>query len=143
LHRGKMNDELKATMMIAAEVKEQVVALETDLKIKKARLKEVQGQILKVLEMTGIEKVSGHGYTFFPTTKASVKTPKMIEEKELLFAFLREKNIFMEFASVNSASLNSLYNTLSAEAEEAGMLEFDMPGVNPPTYYTQLTMRRS
>lgn len=126
----------------AAELRQVIDQDKISLKNKESRLSEIQGQILRALEVTEMDSIKAHGFTFYPETKSSVKTPKTTEAKKALFDFLEQKGIFHEFASVNSQSLNALYKTLANEALENGDLDFQMPGIEPPTEYTRLKMRK-
>lgn len=126
----------------AASLKKEIDAIEVQLKAKKTKLSEYQGQLLKVFEAADLDKISSHGFTFYIERRSSVKTPKTLEDKKRLFDYLDEKGIFMEFASVNSQSLNKLYKTLEKEALDTGEIDFRIPGVDEPTEFEQIKMRR-
>jgi len=126
----------------AAMCKEAVDALERQLKVSKEALSTVSDKILKTLELMELENVRGHGLLFYKETKSSVSTPKTPEDKELLFDFLREQEIFTEMVSVNSATLNKLYKDFSEKAANEGILDYKLPGVGEPVIYTTLKIRK-
>lgn len=76
--------------------------------------------------------------------RTSVTTPKTIEEKEKLFAFLEKKfgrEGLIAYQSVNSMTLNSLYNKEMSEAVEK-KIEFEMGSVLAmPTITRKLQVR--
>lgn len=126
----------------AADLRQQIEMQELVLSTLEAEYKGVTIEIMKLMEAMDIHSVKMHGYNFYTATTETVKTPKTLEEKAKLFDFLREKGLYDEMISINSQSLNSLYRALSAEAMEKGHLEFLMPGVDAPSSFTQLKMKR-
>lgn len=134
--------DLKDVTKQAADYKEEIDAMEVKLKSIKEKYKRVSDTILRTLDLMELENVRAHGFLFYRETKSSVVTPKTPEEKKMLFDFLQEKGVFLEIASVNSQTLNSLYKTFAAEAADKGNFDFKMPGVPEPTSYTSLKLRR-
>lgn len=139
----EQTNELSELTELASELKQSIDKVEGQLKQLKDKQGEVHSKILKVLELSEIDSVKSHGFLFYTQSNSSVKTPKTLDEKLRLFDFLEAKGIFNEIVSVNSQTLNSLYKNLEAEALENGVLEFRMPGVEAPTVYKQLKMRRA
>lgn len=127
----------------AATLKKQLEALEAEEKSLKEKYTAACAEILKTLELMGLDSIKAHGYTFFKEVKSSVQTPKTVEAKKQLFEFLESKGIFMEMVSVNSQTLNSLYKSLADEALQAGNIDFTLPGVEAPTPYTTLKLRKA
>lgn len=128
-------------------------ALATELKLtieaKKAELERLQGEfatiqleMINILETLEIDSIKAHGFNFYIEEKYSVKTPKTLEEKKALFDYLKQQGMYDEMVSVNSQTLNSYYKAMSDQAEGQGILDFQMPGIEPPTSYKQLKMRR-
>jgi hypothetical protein len=91
----------------------------------------------KSYEVDGVARVT-------VVNRTSVTTPKTPEEKEALFAFLEKKfgrEGLIAYQSVNSMTLNSLYNKEYEEAIEKG-LEFEMGAVLAmPTITRKLQVR--
>lgn len=134
--------ELADLTLLASELKKKLDDYEKALKTVKDQYNAVTDTILRALELADLDSVKAHGFLFYKQTSTSVTTPKTPEEKQALFEFLQSKGIFLEIASVNSQTLNSLYKSLATEAEEKGNYDFKMPGVGEPTTYTSLKLRR-
>ena len=135
---GALAELAKEAAMLKAEMAE----MELQTKIKKSRFEEITDQILKTLDLLEMESFRAQGFLFYKTVESSVKIPKTVEDKKLLFQFLEEKGIFMEIASVNSQTLNSLYKNLAKEAAKNGNFDFRIPGVEEPTTYNNLKLRK-
>lgn len=135
-------DDLAALTKEAADLKLELEQAEAVVSKVKERYNAVTNTILKTLELMDMDSVKAHGFLFYKQTSTSVTTPKTAEEKEALFKFLADKGIFLEIASVNSQTLNSLYKSLAAEAADEGNYDFKIPGVGEPTSYTSLKLRR-
>ena len=127
----------------AAKLREEIDAMDIELKSKKAKLTDVCDEIKKTLDLAELESVRAHGYLFFKENKTSVSTPKSLEDKKALFDFLQEKGIFLEMVSINSMTLNSLYKSLAEQALAEGILDYKMPGIAEPVNYVNLKIRRS
>ena len=126
----------------ASELKELLETKKNELKVIQEEFDTTTSDIIKVLEALEIDSVKMHGFNFYVVEKSSVKTPKDLESKRELFKFLDGKGILEEVVSVNSMTLNSLQKTYAEEAVKEGNLEFVLPGVEEPTYYKQLTLRK-
>lgn len=92
--------------------------------------------IMAALKAAGKSKyfVDGEG-TAQIIQKATVTTPKSLEDKRAFFKFLqsRGENVFLGMASVNSNTLNSWFNQMLQEATSKGVLGFSVPGIDDPT----------
>lgn len=145
---AEASGDLKDLLRSAAELKEQISDKKAALGILQKSYDDITDKILRTMELMGIDKVNAHGFTFYTHTESSVQTPKTTEEKEKFFMWLEAEGIFYEFASVNSQSLNKLYRDkaelAAKEATERGVLDFvfRIPGINPPSTYVDLRMRR-
>lgn len=99
-------------------------------------LTKMKNRLMYMLEKMGKTSYKGNSATLSLKNKFSVKVPKDEEEKMKLFKWLKEKQISMQYLTVNSASLNSLYNSF-LESEGAG---FELPGVEQPKSYATLSV---
>lgn len=72
----------------------------------------------------------------------SVKVPSNDDEKQKLFDWLTEKNMFLKYASVHSRSLQKLYNDELDEAVRRGELDFSIPGVGQPTMFETINVTK-
>lgn len=70
-----------------------------------------------------------------------VKLPDSEEKKALFLNHLKERGIYERYVTVNAASLKALYNSDWEAAKKRGEgMEFEMPGIEPPTLYEDLGM---
>jgi len=137
-----MSELLKEKTGRASEIRKEIEEKKAELKVLNGEFEKLEAEILQIFDALEIESIKIHDYNFFTSEESSVKTPKTLEEKLALFEFLKENGIFNEIVSVNSQSLNSLYKSFAEEALKKGILEFSMPGIQPPTTYKQLKMRK-
>lgn len=137
-----MTVQLNELALQIATFKNEISDLEAQTNVKKEKYQELCDLMLKTLDLADIDSMKAHGYLFYKETKSSVTTPKTVEEKNLLFEFLKEKGIFMEIVSVNSQTLNSLYKNLAQEAAMEGAIDFRLPGVEAPKLYTTLKLKK-
>lgn len=127
---------------LASELKLKIEQLEAEKDKFQSEFNEVSSDLIKIIEASEIKGVKMYGFNFSVVEKASVKTPKTLEEKAALFEYLRSINLFDEMVTIHSTSLNSLYKEKAKEAAEQGILMFQMPGVEEPKPYKQLSMRK-
>lgn len=96
------------------------------------KYEETEAAIMAALKAAGKTKyhVDGVG-TVSIVQKASVLTPKTIEDKEKLFQYLRSKGkeVLYSLATVNSQTLNAWYQRELDDAAAKGILGFSVPGV--------------
>lgn len=114
------------------------------LKPLREKLDQLDAMIVEALtkaELTSFK--SKHG-TIVRSTRYSVQTPKTIEEKRAFFKWLNEKGpeVYWTYATVHSASLNSLYKTEMEVAKQEGNLDFKIPGIGEPTATPILSRRK-
>ena len=121
-----------------------------------AKAQEAEGKLIEAMEQAGKTKyfVENIG-TFYFSDKATVPTPKTIEDKKLLFAFLSKKHgetFLMDKVGIVHQTLQSIYkmeqedyNTRSKAAIEAGQEfneVFTVPGLSEPTNKRSLNLRK-
>lgn len=136
-----MNDTIGEQTAKVAELKKKKEEIEAQEKYISGRYHAECEVLLKMLEASELNSINAHGYTFYINSSMSVTTPKSYEDKQALFNFLKERGIFDDYISVNSKSLNSLYNKLAEEALENGIIEFKMPGIEEPKEVKTLRLR--
>lgn len=148
------NEEVSDTEVTVQQV-DLAIAVLSDLKLDYEKAKETaslahdlyekqQNNVLELLAKIGKNsfKVDGIG-TVSKKTSMSVTTPKTNEDKAALFKWLKENlgaDGFLAYASVNSQSLNSLYNTMFEESSDK--MNFKIDGVGEPTERVTLSFRR-
>jgi len=136
------NALLQMRTALAAELKISIDRKKLELEKQQEEFLGIQAEIIRILEAMDAESIKIHGFNFYVEEKASVRVPKTIEEKRLLFAYLKEQGLFEEMVSVNSQTLNSFYKSMAEQAAAEGNLDFRIPGVEEPSSYKQLKMRR-
>jgi len=105
------------------------------------KLEEAETQVINALTATGKSKyfVDGIG-TVFVAQRVSYKTPKTLEDKLKLFAYIEKnhgKDALMNYLSIHSQSLNSFANK-ELEADPTKVID----GLETPTITTELRFRR-
>lgn len=122
------------------EKKAEVDGIKELLAKKTATLESLKSDVLVWLEKFDKTKYSANCGTVSVAHKISVKVPKDPANKKLLFDWLKERDNFDHYATIPSASLNSLYKEeLKAHGD---VKTFKIPGVEQPKAYKQLSMRR-
>lgn len=85
------------------------------------------------IQELGRDEYSGPAGKIEIKEKWRVTLPVSDNDKSALFAHLRERGLFDKYATVNSNSLNALYNADWDEAKRRGEgMVFTMPGVGAP-----------
>jgi hypothetical protein len=138
-YKGEVKDDItiedleKMCLFLRLE-QDHVRQAEADLKLEKAQLNAMKEFFLAQLEAAGKEKYVSEQGTFYTRNEFSVQTPKTEEQKKAFFNWCKEQDIFWQYASVNSRSLQTLYKSKSEELGET----FEMPGVLPAKTYKKL-----
>lgn len=76
-------------------------------------------------------------------TKMSVTTPKDIDSKKELFTWIKNQfgeDGFWNYMSINSATLNTMYNETLESSKEPEL--FNVPGIGMPTEYSTLSFTK-
>ncbi len=74
--------------------------------------------------------------------RTSVKTPKTPEDKAAFYAYLKEKGLYDQMISVNSATLNSFFKDALETAKREGKDDFVVPGLGEVTVTPNLSFRK-
>lgn len=105
-------------------------------------VKQVEDKILTILVDSTLPTFKCEfGSVSIRNTK-TFKQPESLEEKQKLFEYLREKNVFDEMVSVNSRSLSSWASREVEAAEAEGNFGWVPPGLSAPNEYKQLSLRK-
>ena len=75
--------------------------------------------------------------------RTSFKIPQSDEKKTIFFEFLKARGIFERYATVHSAALNSFCNAELEVAQAEGRTEFEIPGIESPTYSESIVIRKA
>lgn len=111
-----------------------------------ARYQDEQEKVMTLLKRAGRDEytVKGFGKVTIKD-ELSVKTPKSPEEKAAFFNWIKDsmgEDAYYAYMTVNSNSLNSLYKQKVEEAGARGEV-LDVPGLEAPTSYTKLSLRKA
>ena len=101
--------------------------------------------VLELLEKMGKKSFKTDGVaTVSKKISMSVTTPKSHEDKALLFKWLKDNlgaEGYLTYASVNSQSLNALYNSHYDESEDKENFKID--GIGEPVERVTLLVRKA
>lgn len=136
------SNDLKILAGKAAELKSQIDKLQFEMDKLKEPYNAICDALQSTLELLEIRSMSAQGYQFKIESKASVKTPKTVEEKQALFQYLESIGLAWEIFSVNSQTLNRTYKDLAEQAALEGNLDFRLPGVEQPKIYSDLKVKK-
>ena len=68
--------------------------------------------------------------------------PRTQEQKEAFFEYLKSRDLFWAYASVNSQALNAFYKAEFDAAMQDGDLDFSIPGIDEPDIVETIQMRK-
>ena len=114
-------------------------------KIAKAEYDTIQLKLLAALEELDKDSYIAKSGRITRVTKMAVRVPKTLDEKRAFFTWLRETRgdeVADSYMSVNSQSLNTLYNEMVDEYASRGEI-LTMEGVEPPTLRESLSFRQA
>ena len=134
--------EFESLIEQAYKLKNEKEAFEAQAEAIGAVLTEAQTKLLTFMEQFEKTSYKSRYGNIIRVQKSSVKVPKDPEAKALFFAYLDSKGIKDDILTVNSQTLNSFYKAEKESAIAAGAEEFSMPGLEAPTAYFQLQMRK-
>jgi hypothetical protein len=109
------------------QLRRQKDELNAQLKQVSEALQEIEKDTAHFLENEGLERYVGKEGTFMWRHVSSYKVPKDTESRREFFDYLKEKGLYENLITVNSATLNAFAR---AEEEEHGdELDFQIPGI--------------
>lgn len=124
-------------------IKKEIEAAEKHSKDLGEKLQSVQNQIMEVMKTQNISSMKHSACTVILNTRFSVKNPATPEDKQEFYNYLKDKKIFEEMVSVNSARLNAWYKDEIEAAKIAGDFDFRIPGLSEPTAFEYVTFRKA
>lgn len=124
------------------KLRDQKDALKNESALVEAKSKAIEEQIKEALLLCGLTNFKGNDGDITLVEKSSVKVPKDPDSREKFRQFLDEKDMFDALWSVNSQTLNSWYREEEELAIERGEMDFSVPGIETPSVYTELRMKR-
>lgn len=128
---------------LAVNYRDEAEHFEGRAKAAKFEMQLALDKIFKHMDAEGMQSFKACGNTFYIEDRESVSVPKSAEHKKQLFGYLESLGILDDYLTINSASLNSLYKSLSDAALEKGDIDFRLPGVGEPSSFKKVKIRRS
>lgn len=133
------------------ELMAEEIARQRELVDKIKREKQAQDKILDELEMKfiealrecGKEKYQSNVGTLYTSHRLSYRVPKTPEAREAFFNYLKEKGVYSDLITVNSQTLNSFCKEQFELARQAGVEDFDIPGLEAPEISEALGFRKT
>ena len=113
-------------------------------KIAKAAYDTLQLKLLAALEELDKDTYIAKSGRITRVIKMAVRVPKTLDEKRAFFNWLRQNRgdeVADSYMSVNSQSLNTLYNEMVDEYAGRGEI-LTMEGIEPPTIRESLSFRQ-
>lgn len=108
-------------------------------------VKELEGKLIDLLQAANKNSYEVDGVARVTVvTKSQVTTPKTIEQKEKLFAWVEKRfgrEALLAYQSINYQSLNSLYNQEMNEAVSKGLPFDGIDGLDLPMIVKSLQVR--
>lgn len=134
--------ELEELCQLCFNAREQIDEIEKELALKVSELEGLKTRLADYLIQ--LDKTSYDSAFGKITVKNifSVATPKTPEAKAQFFDYLKEKGIFEDLISVNSKTLNAFYKQELQIAQEAGAVDFKIPGLDEPFYKQSLSFKK-
>lgn len=112
------------------------------LKAENQTLDGLESRLMGILEELGKTSYDSSVGRFGISHRSSIRVPQG-EDRERFFDYLRNIGEFESLITVNSQTLNGWYKDKLAAAQEAGtLMDFEVPGVQPPTLVPTLTFRK-
>ena len=134
----KAIDELYALRIVVEEKKALHTAAEKEYDRK-------ENEIMELLKASGRTNFASKAGKVTLTSRASYKTPKLREDKEKLFEWMKKEygeDLFWAYVGINSQSLNSFCKTEREKFLEEGK-EFKPEGLDEPVVSETLSFRRA
>ena len=120
----------------------EIAVMNKAVSVQNVRLMGLKSRAVKFLHELNRRDYKAPQGTVRISPKWTVTLPKTIPDKLAFFAWLREREIFDTYATVNSRSLNTLYNKEMEIAQKKGMgMEFSIPGIDNPNLFEDLGIR--
>ena len=111
-----------------------------------SELQYAYSELAQKMEAEDMHSYKGKRGLFSYRYEESVQTPKTIEDKQALAAFLREhsgEETFWDSFSVNSQRLQTLYKEYNQIAEDDGELDFSLPGTRKGEPQLRFSLRKT
>lgn len=126
---------------LLAKYKRQKDRAEKLTKLRSARLEAEKKHLLKMMEAIKLENFGAFGYNFSVSPKVNYSLPETLSERKAFFDFLTENQLFWEYATVHSSSLQSLCGDLMDKATAEQNIDYEIPGIIESDPFNVISMR--
>jgi len=138
--------DMDHTIKLMKESQEEYRKLDKVAKEAYAKFQHLEQTVVRLLEESGKQIYIAEGVAKVKVNYVmSVHTPKTIDEKKAFFQWLRDncgEEVHDSYMTINSQSLNSLYNDLTEQYAQRGeVLMID--GLSEPTARTKLSITKA
>jgi hypothetical protein len=126
-------------------INETIDDVEATLKGLQEQKKALVEKIIYVMKESGKTSYQIGGKKLILSQRATVPTPKTREEKEAFFNYLMSthgEDVYWNYLSVNSQSLNSFYKAEREAAVEKQDMDFKIPGIGEESIMSTLSVRK-
>jgi len=145
------NPEYKITVEDLDEMVDMVFTVRTEYEEAKAEsarmyneLEALKFQVTTYLKALDREDYKSGAGTVKAETRMRVKNPQTPEDKAKLNNFLKERDLFEQYVSVNNQTLNAFFKAEYNEAVKRGEgMTYKMPGVPDPVFSEELRVTKN
>jgi hypothetical protein len=134
--------ELSAACEQMYALKDEMKALEAAVKEKQSAYSDIERRVLATFEAHNLSNFECTSGKVIRSNRVSVKQPASPEAKAAFFEYLRSKGIFEEMVSVNSKTLAAYVKREIDQAELDGNMGFVPPGLERPTRFEFVALRK-
>ena len=124
------------------KLKEEIKNLEASIKDKQEIYSDIERRVLATFEAHNLSNFECSAGKVIRSNRVSVKQPSSPEAKAEFFAYLKGKGIFEEMVSVNSKTLSAYVKREIEQAELDGKMGFVPPGLEAPTRFEYVALRK-
>lgn len=116
--------------------------LNDQLKDIQERCDAAEQELIAILQNAGMERFDAESCSITVQDRTSWRVPKEPAKKREFFDYLKEKGVFEDLVTVNSQTLNALCREEERLALDRGEVMFRVPGLEEPTTYQTLSVRK-
>jgi hypothetical protein len=138
--------DMDNAIRLMKEAQEEYRASDKIAKEAYAKFQHLEATVIKMMEENGKELYIAEGVARVKISHImSVQTPKTVDEKKAFFNWLKQncgEDVHDAYMTVNSQSLNSLYNDLTEQYAARGEILM-IEGLGEPTSRTKLSITKA
>lgn len=124
------------------KIRDEIESLKEAIKKHDEDLTRYEQKIIEFLQTTGRPNWEGGFGKISLKTLKQVRQPQTREDKLKLFAYLQEQGLFEGMVSVNARTLTSWASKEIEAKEKQGQFGWVPPGLEQPTEYATLSLKR-